>query len=352
LLRGGGGTCTFTKATMWKSLSSPFKRLVSTAAGRAKDMQGKNEAHWAMVTGRSLLTVPLPDMLRLHFPNGAPCPEELVLVQTCDCVDYAGQVHRGMEFAFNLLHVARQTIVAACEAQTLADEVRSSCPLPFAILNPVTQVQFDEADLNTFNEAFAAGFRALKPADLKSVASTISTHLANAGWALYVGSLVASATASADSDTSLNEFVTGASNAFFLASGAVGLVSSFSAKDLADFAVYQSTVYAAVPSKVWYAYQVPGLYDSGQRLLATLRSQWKSHVQKQAAEKDAGGQAGPNQTWARFDVRVALEIDAVERARVAEMAFDEPPVYNSATLDKIQRHCAQLRTTCSAKKLV
>ena len=343
---GGGGTCAFVKPSTWATLSAFGKKLVTTAGTRVRDIHARNETNWAAVTGQALQKVPVPDVLQLHFPNGAPCPEQLILVQTCDVVDHSGEVHAGMQFAFNVLHVARQTIVAACEAQTLADEVHSGCPLPFVVLNPVTQTQFGQRDLQVFQDTFTTGFRALSPKDLKTILGNVAKHVELAGNVLYYGSLVVGAVGASDSAADIAGFAANASNAFFLASGAVGLVSAFSNKSLADFAVYQATVYGSVPTAVWYAHSAPDTYRAAQRLMSSLYSQWKSRSTN--TERPEGAE-NPAAARARFDVRTALDIDNVARARAAEMAFDEPPVYTADALAKIQSYCTALRTTCSIK---
>jgi hypothetical protein len=318
-------------------VGGPLKRLVTTAAGRVRKLQDSNEENWGKVSGQY---APLPDTLKLHFPDRSPCPEELILVLTCNFADYEGKVHVGLEFAFNVLHVARQVIVAACEAQALADEVRSTCPLPFVVMNPVTQEKFDKADLDTFNEAFTAGFRAVPPANLGRVVANV---LGRAGWALYFTTLATPAlglVGAVDPATigEFNAFAANASNAFFLASGAVDIVSNFSADGLVDFALYQSTVYGPFAGtqsgKAWQAYN-----HVGRNLLSSLFSYWKTRSQPRAGE----GKAQPR----RFDARVAIDLAHVEMARAAEMSVEEPPAYNPETLGRIQRHCSQLRTTCS-----
>lgn len=325
-------------------MGAPLKKLVTTAAGRVKNLQDSNEENWGKVSGQH---APLPDMLKLHFPDRSPCPEELILVLTCDFADYEGKVHTGLEFAFNVLHVARQVIVAACEAQTLADEVRSTCPLPFVVMNPVTQEQFDKSDLNTFNEALVAGFRTVPRENLGRAVAKI---LSKAGWALYATALAAPALEFAglvDPATvaEFNAFAANASNAFFLASGAVDVVSNFSSEGLTDFALYQASVYGPVAGTMggmggtvaWQSYN-----HVGRNLLASLYSYWESRKQPRAG----GGAAQPR----RFDVKAAIELAHIEMARAAEMSLEQPPsIYSAEVLDSIRRHCTQLRTTCSAK---
>ena len=323
----GGSTCAFTKPGFWKSVVKPATDLLFPVQ-QVKILQKQNEENWVKVTRKSLKSIPLPDMLQLHSPKGEPFPEALLLVQTCDVNDDAGKIHSGLVFAFNVMHVARQVIVAACEAQMLADEMGSECPLPFVVMNPVTQNQFDKADLSTFNEAFVAGFRALQPADLsRKVMKYAATGLTYAAYAAFGLKLLGA-----------HPETTGAfSDAFTLASGSIDVMTNMSAESLVDFTFYQSTVYGPkVPSMYWYAYNFVGRH-----LLASLLTYWKSRQQSPAQKGKVR----------KFDVRLALEINAVELARAAEMSLDESPVYNSETLDNIQHHCTQLRTTCSPRKL-
>ncbi len=332
---------------MWKTLKSSLASIVSTTKTRQiKTMQAANEANWVLLTGQSLQALPMSNMLQLAFSSGAPCPLELVLVQTCDFADHAGKVHKGLEFAFNVLHVARQVITGACEAQTVADETKSKCPVPFVVLNPVVQMQFDAATLQIFEDALKQGFKALGPRGLKDVWSSLSGFFVLAGWLAYGAAHAASfdsSDASAVSGADLSNWLTQASNAFFLASGAADLIDSkFQPGTVSEFALYQSTVYGPVTPVAWYAYN--GLTQA-KRLMSLLHSHWSSA--KAAANKKDQSNNNNNNTPQPFDVEVARATNSVERGRAAELILDAPPAYNANTLAQLQRHCKTLRTTCS-----
>ena len=290
----------------------------------------------------------MSNMLQLAFSNGAWCPPELVLVQTCDFADHAGKVHKGLEFAFNVLHVARQVITGACEAQTVADETKSKCPVPFVVLNPVVQTQFDAATLQIFDDALKQGFKALSPIGLKDVWSSLSGFFVLAGWLAY-GAVQTLALDSFTQDTGthhpgaeLSSWLAQASNAFFLASGAANLVDSkFQLGTVSEFAVYQSTVYGPVTPVAWYAYN--GLTQA-KRLMSLLHSHWSTTSAQAAAARLN------NNTPQPFDVKVARANSSVERGRAAELVLDAPPTYNANTLAQLQRHCTTLRTTCLLDK--
>jgi len=293
-----------------------------TGIGDTKVLYEQNKKNWKKLTGQNLnsLGVPLPDILNLSFEDGSLYPTQLIWANECHVKDNKGR-WRTMLFAYNLMHVTRQVIVAACEAQTISK--RYDVSLSSLVVNPVTQIPFSEATLATMAKTFKVNFQTLTATWTQTIFSKAKTVGMLLGWGLMIptGGPLTYAMPWLFATGNLATILGLSSKAFFMVSKSSELFHNWY---LVDRSVSNKDL-ERVMQMMQIVQIIPNYLDKvylGYNLFAGLLS-----------KKEAGGGAQP------FDRRFARQINGVEKKRKELMPIQRSDAHDRKLLQRLEHFC-------------